>query len=132
MIRTAVLDVGGDRISTTVDDELWPVLPATLLTIHRTSDADEQTRQIICALDGKRVGQLLFGEILTFEIVPGPHLLRAHNTLVWKTLALDVQPGSHAHVTVWNRALGGHVLLLAFLGVAPLGVGVALGPPAAV
>lgn len=130
MTRTAVLDVGSDGVSTIVDDELWPLLPPTLLTIHRTSTCDEQTRQIICALDGKRIGQLLFGETLSREIVPGPHVLRAHNTLVWKTLAFEVEPGAHAHITVWNKAWGGYVLMLAFLGAVPLGLGVALGMPA--
>ena len=130
MPRTAVLDVGSDGVSTIVDDELWPLLPPTLLTIHRTCSADEQTRQIICALDGRRLGQLLFGETLTCEIVPGPHVLRVNNTLVWKSLTFEVEPAGHAHVTVWNKALGGYVLMLAFLGVAPLGLGIARGRPA--
>jgi hypothetical protein len=130
MPRTAVLDVGSDGVSTNADDELWPLLPPTLLTIHRTCAADEQTRQIICALDGRRIGQLLFGETLTCEIVPGAHVLRVNNTLVWKSFRFEAEPADHVHVTVWNKALGGYVLMLAFLGAAPLGLGVAPGRPA--
>jgi hypothetical protein len=112
-----------------VDADGWPLLPPTQLTIHRTSRLDEQTRQIICALDGRRFGQVLYGEILTCEIAPGPHVLRVHNTLVWKTLTFEVEPGGHAHFTVWNRALFGYVAMLVFLGSAPLGLGVASGRP---
>ena len=59
-----------------------------------------------------------------------PHVLRVNNTLVWKSLRFEVEPADHVHVTVWNKALGGYVLMLAFLGAAPLGLGVALGRPA--
>lgn len=112
-----------------VDATGWPLVPPTRLTIHRTSSLDEQTRQIICALDGKRFGQVLYGEALTCEIAPGLHVLRAHNTLVWKTLTFEAEPGGHVHFTVWNKALLGYFAMLAFLGSAPLGLGVAAGPP---
>lgn len=118
-----------DGVFPRVDADGWPLLPPTQLTIHRTSDTDEQTRQIICALDGQRFGQVLYGETLTCEIAPGPHLLRVHNTLVWKTLPFEVDPGGHVHFTVWNKALFGYFAMLAFLGATPLGLGVAPGRP---
>ncbi len=71
----ALLSSRPGGLSASVDQDGFPVLPPTLLTIHRTSPRDEQTRQIVCALDGKRFGQVLFGERLTIEILPGSPLL---------------------------------------------------------
>jgi hypothetical protein len=127
----AVTTVRSDGVFPRVDATGWPLVPPTLLTIHRTSGLDEQTRQIICALDGRRFGQLLFGETLTCEIAPGEHVLRVHNTLVWKTLPFAIEPGGHVQFTVWNKALFGYFAMLAFLGSTPLGLGVAAGRPEA-
>lgn len=130
MRSVAVADARVGGVSTNVDREGWPVLPPTLLTIHRTCALDEQTRQIICAVDGRRIGQLLFGETLTVEIAPGPHTLRVHNTLFWKTAGFEADPGGHVHFTVWNRGWGeGYYLMIVFVGAAPLGVGLARGLP---
>jgi hypothetical protein len=129
MSPRAAVEVRSDGVFPRVDAEGWPLLPPTQITIHRTSTLDEQTRQIICAVDGKRFGQVLYGETLTCEIAPGAHLLRVHNTLVWKTIPFEVEPGGHAHFTVWNKALFGYVAMLAFLGSAPLGLGLAVGAP---
>jgi hypothetical protein len=129
MPQTATLTIGSGGVSPRVDADGWPLIAPTLLTIHRTSALDEQTRQIICALDGRRLGQLLFGESFTCEIAPGSHTLRVHNTLVWKTRRFEAEPGAHVHYTVWNRSWGGYYLMIVFLGSAPLGLGVAAGTP---
>jgi len=103
------------------------------LTIHRTAAWDEQSRQILCDVDGTRVGQLLFGQTLTREIPAGAHTLKANNTLVWKTVPFDAAPGEDVHFTVWNTPIGGGVmrLLFAFTGAAALKLGIAPGPPGA-
>jgi hypothetical protein len=125
-----LFDSRSGGLSASVDQDGFPILPPTLLTIHRTSPRDEQTRQIVCALDGRRFGQVLFGERLTVEILPGRHALRIHNTLVWKTAAFGAEPGEHVHFTVWNRGWGeAHYLLIVFVGWSPLGVGLARGRP---
>jgi hypothetical protein len=112
------------------DDDLeWPVLPPTLLTIHRTAQYDEQSRQIICRLDGERVVELLFGHTFTTEIFPGQHTLHVHNTLMWRSLAFEALPGGHAHFTVANRAGRGYYFLLLVLGFAPLFLSVEPGLP---
>lgn len=129
MARATVVETRLNGVFPHVDAEGWPLVPPTQLTIHRTSTLDEQTRQIICALDGRRFGQVLYGETMTCEISPGAHALRVHNTLVWKTLTFDIEPGGHAHFTVWNKALFGYFAMLAFLGSTPLGLGVAVGSP---
>ena len=74
----------GELPSGHLDEEGWPVLKPTLLTIHRTSLEDVKTRQVIFSLDGKKIGTLLYGQSLTREIPPGRHALRANNTLVWR------------------------------------------------
>jgi hypothetical protein len=109
----------------------WPVLPPTLLTIHRRSPADEQSRSILCALDGRPVADLLFGEAHTVEIPPGHHTLRVHNTLIWRTVDFEAEPGAHVHFTVWNIAPTGYYALIAFIGVAPIWLGLARGSPPA-
>ena len=112
-----------------VDSDGWPLIEATRLTIHRTFNEDEGSRQIVCALDGTRIGQVLFGQCLCVEVVPGPHFLRVHNTLVWKTVSFDALPGSHTHVTVWNRRWAGYYTYMMFFGPAPLLLGVSMGSP---
>ena len=131
MARDLLFDSRSGGLSARVDQDGFPILPPTLLTIHRTSPRDEQSRQIVCALDGKRFGQVLFGQRLTTEILPGRHALRVHNTLVWKTAEFGAEPGEHVHFTVWNRAWGeGHYVLIVFVGWSPLGVGLVRGTPA--
>lgn len=118
------------RLFKTADADGWPVLPPTLVTVHRTSAADEGSRQIICSIDGVRVGQLLHGQRGTWEVLPGKHELRAYNTLVWKTVSFEVEPGGHVHYTVWNRPWWGHAWYMMFIGPSPLFLGLQAGPPA--
>jgi Fe-S cluster assembly scaffold protein SufB len=101
------------------------------LTIHRTAAWDEQSRQILCDVDGVRVGQLLFGQTLTREIPAGTHAFKANNTLVWKTVPFEARPGEHVQFTVWNEPMGGWFmrLLFIFVGAAALRLGVTPGPP---
>ena len=111
-----------------------PEPPATArLTIHRTAGCDEQSRQILCSIDGTYTGQLLFGQTLTREIAAGPHTLKANNTLVWKTVPFEAAAGDHVHFTVWNEPMGGWLMriLFVFVGAAALKLGVAPGPPGA-
>jgi len=103
------------------------------LTVHRTAAWDEQSRQILCSIDGKYVGQLLFGQTLTRDIPAGSHTLNANNTLVWKTVPFDAAAGEHVQFTVWNEQMGGWLarLLFIFIGAAALKLGITPGPPQA-
>lgn len=104
------------------------------ITVHRTSPEDEGSRQILISIDGEYVGQLLYGQMLTRTVTSGAHTLSANNTLVWKTVPVDAEPGSQVHFTVWNRAWGGSLMRMffVFFGAAPLALSVAPGaPPAA-
>jgi hypothetical protein len=102
------------------------------LTIYRTSADDEQSRQILCSVDGAYIGQLLFGEVLTREIPAGSHRLTANNTLYWKNLSFTAAPGEHIEFTVMNLLFGGTLMkmLFVFFGAAPLKLGVLAGRPA--
>lgn len=102
------------------DAQGWPLLPPTLLTVHRTSPRDEGSRQVVCKLDGVWITDLLYGEEHTVEVLPGDHELRLHNTLMWRTLRFTVAPGGHARFAVVNRAPAGFYALLLIIGVAPL------------
>lgn len=107
----------------------WPTIPPTLVTIHRTSSRDEQSRQIVCRLDGSLRAELLYGHTHSWEILPGPHELLIHNTLMWKTLRFEAPPGGHVHVTVANRAGRNYYIWLFLVGVAPLYLAVEPGSP---
>ena len=90
------------------------------ITVVRTHAEDVRTRQIVVSADGTHLGELLFGESVTKTIEPGKHRLRAHNTLFWKTLEVDLKPGEEARFVVINRAGKGTFSLLSLLGVGPL------------
>lgn len=99
------------------------------LTVERTGANDVRTRQVVMSLDGERIATLLFGERTTREIPSGHHRLRAHNTLVWKTIEFDAAPNEHVRFRVVNRAGLGSMTLVALLGVGPLFVAVERMPP---
>jgi hypothetical protein len=119
----------GDLAYDTLDRDGWPLLRPTLLTIHRTSPEDARTRQVYFSLDGKRIATLLYGQQVTREILPGRHTLRANNTLVWKTVQFDADPGAHIHYTCVNRAPASLYFMLFIFGVAPLFVVLRPGVP---
>jgi hypothetical protein len=84
---------------------------------------------LVCAFDGTRFGQALFGERPTIEILPGRYALRIHNTLVWKTAEFAAEPGERVHCTVWNHGWDeAHYLLIVFVGWSPLASGWRAGP----
>jgi hypothetical protein len=93
---------------------------AAHLTVARNLPIDVRQRQIFIAVDGARWATLVFGESVTREIPSGSHTLRAHNTLVWKTLTFEAQPGEHAAFDVANRPGRGFLSAMALLGVGPL------------
>ncbi len=46
--------------------------------------------------------------------------MRAHNTLVWKSVEFEAPPGGHVRFSTVNRAGFGSMSLVALLGVGPL------------
>ena len=75
---------------------------------------------MIVSIDGQKTATLLYGETVTREVPAGEHRLRVHNTLVWKTVQLNLAPGEHARFTAVNRATWGTYAMISLLGVGPL------------
>jgi hypothetical protein len=93
--------------------------PASV-TITRTSQADFQTRQLVVSIDGRRVGTLLWGDTITRHPEPGPHTLRVHNTLVWKTVPFTLAPGEQVFFEAVNRPGRGTLVMTVLFGIGPL------------
>src|SRR5258705_884479 len=110
-----VIDIGADIL----DIERKPTEPARI-TICRRSPQDAGYREVFVSLDGEQLVMLEFGELFTCEVKPGPHRLRAHNTLFWKTRQIVLRPGEHAKFAAINRTGTISFGLLFMLGAFPL------------
>lgn len=93
---------------------------AATITITRQATDDVRVRQIYISIDGRSAAELLFGETFTTTVPPGSHRLRAHNTLVWKTVDCDLGAGEHARFEVVNRPGFGTYAMLSLLGSGPI------------
>jgi len=90
------------------------------ITLIRTSPTDVKQRHVFVSLDGTQIAVLEYGDSVTREVTPGLHILRAHNTLVWKTLRCHLTPGEHARFTTVNRPGFGTWAMLSLLGTGPI------------
>ena len=90
------------------------------ITVSREADEDVGFREVFVQVDGKDVGMLRYGDTISHELPAGPHRIRAHNTLFWKTHDVVLQPGEHARFVAINRAGWGTFGMLMFLGAAPV------------
>ncbi len=90
------------------------------ITISRRSADDVPFREVFVSVDGEEIAILAHGEVISHEVRAGPHRLRAHNTLFWKTHDIVLQPGEHARFVAVNRAGWGSFGWLMLLGAAPL------------
>jgi hypothetical protein len=90
------------------------------VTVARDGSDDVRIRQLVVSIDGDKSETLLYGESMTREVAPGPHRLRVHNTLVWKTVDFELGAGEHARFTAVNRAGFGTYSMLGLLGAGPL------------
>jgi hypothetical protein len=94
------------------------------ITIRRQAPNDVGYREIFVSLDNEKPETLLMhGDVMTREIPPGAHRLKAHNTLFLKTIDFTVGAGEHARFITINRAgfgtYSGFAFLLGFLGAGP-------------
>jgi hypothetical protein len=92
------------------------------ITVSRQSPADAGVREIFVSVDGETIAILKHGDAITHELPAGPHRIRAHNTLFWKTHDVMLQPGEHARFTAVNRAGWAAFGFLMVLGATPLGL----------
>jgi len=114
---TRLLDIPVDDAISGLDD--CELFPATV-TVTRTSESDFKSRQLIVWVDGERVATLLWGDSVTTELQPGPHRVRVSNTLVWKTVTFDLQPGEQVFFEAINRTGPGTFTMLIVFGAGPL------------
>jgi hypothetical protein len=90
------------------------------ITVAREAPNDVKVRQVSLSLDGEALATLMYGESVTRQLEPGAHWLRAHNTLVWKNLDFEIEPGEHARFRVINRPGPGTYVMLSLLGTGPI------------
>lgn len=94
-------------------------VPARVI-LTRTDKRDVGQRQVVVTIDDGDKHTLMFGESATIEIPPGDHVLKAHNTLVWKTVPFTVGEGGAVTFTLINHPGRFTLGFLALIGVAPL------------
>ena len=92
----------------------------TQITVTRQSPGDIGQREVFIALDGEEFAILRYGDSVTRDVEPGTHLIRAHNTLLWKKLTIDVRPGEHLRFKTINRAGWGTYGMASVLGAGPI------------
>lgn len=90
------------------------------ITVTRQTPDDAGVREIYVSVDGEEIAVLKNGQAVTHELPAGPHRLRAHNTLFWKTYDIVLQPGEHARFRAANLAGWAVFGFLIALGAAPL------------
>ena len=93
---------------------------SSTITIARTASTDIGHREVFVALDGRSLAILRHGETVTKEVEPGHHRIRAHNTLIWKTIEFNVEPGEHVRFAAINKAGWGTYSVLAWIGAGPI------------
>ena len=93
--------------------------PSTV-TITRTSEEDFKSRQLVVSIDNEKVAELLWGDSTRRDLPPGPHRIRVHNTLVWKTVDFTLRPGEQAYFEAINRTGPGTLFMTVCFGIGPL------------
>lgn len=92
----------------------------TLVTVSREHPSDSGQRQIFVRLDGIQSVPLTFGQSITIEVEPGFHMLKVHNTLMWRRLKFPIEVGEHLEFSVINQAKWWTYGVAGILGSAPL------------
>lgn len=93
--------------------------PEAEIIVARTSPQDVQQRQIVVKLDGKEIGELMYGETLKIPVKAGRHRLKVDNTWNWKTVELDVAAGEHARFQTISKAGKLTWFLVSLIGAGP-------------
>jgi hypothetical protein len=97
-----------------------PSREAVRLTVARQASDDIGQREIYVSVDGEELAILRHGDSVTRELAPGPHRLRAHNTLFRKVIDVQLAPGEDARFIVVNKAGWGTYGIASVLGAGPI------------
>jgi hypothetical protein len=92
------------------------------LSIVRDHPQDIQDRLVRLWVDGERCDNLGYGQTHVRDIAPGPHVVKAHNTLFGTTFAFEAAPGEDVRLRLVNGMSGGARLMVLMMGVAYLRV----------
>ena len=90
------------------------------ITVSRQSPDDAGIREIYVSVDSEQIAILKNGEAVTHDLPAGPHRIKVHNTLFWKSYPVVLQPGEHARFRAANKTGWGSFGFLMVLGAAPL------------
>lgn len=90
------------------------------LTISRNGARDFQDRQVYLFVDEEPWGKVRYGHVLTREITPGRHKVRAFNTLFSHTIEVNALPGEHVRLHCTNGMPAAGWLMMIFLHVTAL------------
>lgn len=97
--------------------------PPAQLVITRDHPQDVQDRPVYLWIDGEKwEGVLRYGKVFTRELAPGPHVVKAHNTLFGHTVTFDAQAGETVRFRCENGLSPGGIVMVLMLGVAYLKV----------
>ena len=88
------------------------------ITITRDAADDVQDRWIRIFVDDLPVEILRYGEVLTKQVPPGHHRIKAHNTLSKHTIEFDAAPGEQVRIRCLNTVARGGVLMMLTTGFA--------------
>lgn len=79
-----------------------PKVNQAQLTVTRNAASDFQDRQVFLYVDGELWGKVKYGRPVSREIPPGPHKIRAFNTLFSHTIDIHAVPGEHVKLRCTN------------------------------
>ena len=92
------------------------------LTVTRNGASDFQDRQVYLYFDGELWGKVKYGRPVSREIPPGPHKIRAFNTLFSDTIDIVAVPGEHIKLRCTNGLGRGGWIMMVIWQVAALRV----------
>ena len=96
---------------------------ATRLVITRDHPEDVQDRPVYLWIDGEKWdGVLRYGKTFERDLPPGPHSVKASNTLFSTTATFDAAPGETVRYRCENGLTGGGMVMVLMMGVAYLKV----------
>jgi hypothetical protein len=110
-------------VSAPVVAAILDVLDLAHLEISRNHPQDIQDRPVYLWIDGEKWdGVLKYGATFTRDLTPGPHTIKANNTLFSHTVKVDVADGETVRFRCENGLTGGGMVMVLMMGVAYLRV----------
>ena len=93
------------------------------LVIVRDHPQDIQDRPVYLWIDGEKVDRpLKYGKTFERDVAPGPHKVKANNTLFSTTVEFDAAAGETVRYRCENGLSGGGMIMVLMMGVAYLRV----------